>query len=116
MRYLLLVCVEEIADPVEEPYDDAAEIERWVTAHDGSGARVWGDRLADAAESRVVRIRAGGATVEAGPLHPAHAAIAGLDILECGSLDEAVAIALDHPMARGGVLEVRPFFDWKAES
>ncbi|WP_062519043.1 YciI family protein [Demequina silvatica] len=112
MRYLLLVCVEELVDPADPPPDDA--IETWVATHDATGARVWGDRLADASESRVVRIRAGGATVEPGPLHPAHGAIAGLDILECASLEDAIAVALDHPMAREGVLEVRPFYDWDA--
>ncbi|WP_062462450.1 YciI family protein [Demequina soli] len=112
MRYLLLVCTEELVDPAEPPPDDA--IDTWVATHDASGARVWGDRLADPAESRVVRIRAGGASIEPGPLHEAHRAIAGLDILECGSLDEAVEVALAHPMAREGVLEVRPFYDWGA--
>ncbi len=105
----MMVCTEPIEDPAGGPDD----IDRWVEAHDASGARVWGDRLAEASEARVVRSRGAGQSVVPGPLHAAHAAIAGIDILECASLDEAVAIALDHPMARGGVIEVRPFYDWQ---
>ncbi|WP_296667336.1 YciI family protein [Demequina sp.] len=102
-------------ETVDDPAGGPDDIDRWVEQHDASGARVWGDRLADAGESRVVRVRGAGATVEPGPLSDAHRAIAGIDILECDTLDEAVAIALDHPMARGGVLEVWPFYDWAAE-
>ncbi len=111
MRYLMLVCTEAVDDPAGGPDD----IDRWVAEHDGSGARVWGDRLADASDARVVRVRGAGTTIDRGPLHAAHGAIAGIDILECDSLDEAIAIALDHPMARGGAIEVRPFYDWGAE-
>lgn len=111
MRYLLLVLTEPIDAPVAEELD----IEAWVTKHDASGARVWGDRLADAAEARTIRVRASGETIEDGPFQDAHLAIAGLDILECGSLEEAVQIGLEHPMARGGVIEIRPFYDWDAE-
>ncbi|SEJ08564.1 YciI family protein [Demequina mangrovi] len=112
MRYLLLVCTEQIDDPAGGPDD----IERWVSTHEASGARVWGDRLADTSESRVVRVRGTGTTVEPGALHRDFESIAGIDILECASIDEAVAVAADHPMARHGVLEVRPFYDWDADA
>ena len=59
-----------------------------------------------------MRIRKGGTLVTDGPFAEAHEAIAGFDILECASIEEAVAIALEHPMAREGVIEVRPFYDW----
>ncbi len=111
MRYLMLVCTEPIEDPAGGPDD----IERWVETHNASGARVWGDRLAEPAQSRLVRVRASGGTVEPGPLDPAHAALAGIDILECDTLEQAVEVARDHPMARGGVIQVWPFYDWDAE-
>lgn len=110
MRFLMLVCIETVDDPAGGPND----IDRWVSTHDASGARVWGDRLGEAAEARTVRVRGAGPRIETGPLHEAHYAIAGLDILECDSIDDAVVIALDHPMARDGVIEVRPFYDWGA--
>ncbi|MFV0287586.1 MAG: YciI family protein [Demequina sp.] len=111
MKYLMLVLTEPVDDPAGGPDD----IDRWVSTHDASGARVFGDRLADAAEARTVRVRGAGLTVAPGPFHPSHGDIAGIDLLECASLDEAVAIAADHPMARLGAIEVRPFYDWDAE-
>ena len=35
--------------------------------------------------------------------------VAGFDVVECTDLDEAIEVACRHPMARLGVLEVRPF-------
>jgi hypothetical protein len=112
MKYLMLVAVEPIDDPITPPEGD---IERWVETHDSSGARFYGDRLAPASQSKVVRARRNGNLVTDGPLAEAHEHIAGFDILEAASMDEAVAIALDHPMAKEGVIEVRPFFDWDAQ-
>lgn len=111
MQYLMLVMTEPIDKPVAEELD----IESWVTRHDASGARLFGDRLADASEAVTVRVRADGTQVKPGPASPAHAAIEGLDILEAPSLDEAIAIATEHPMARGGLIQVWPFFDRDAE-
>jgi len=111
MKYLLLVGTEQITDRVEGPDN----IEEWVAENDASGARFWGDRLAPSEQAKTVRIRKGGTLVTDGPFAEAHESIAGLDILECDSIEEAVRIALDHPMARDGVIEVRPFYDWSAE-
>jgi hypothetical protein len=44
---------------------------------------------------------------------PAAAAGATFDILKCDDLDEAIAIATQHPQANGGKLELRPF--WTGE-
>ena len=112
MKYLMLVATETVEDPIELPDDD---IERWVETHDASGGRFFGDRLAPASQAKVVRARRSGVMVTDGPLAEAHEQIAGFDILECDSLEEACAIAVDHPMAKHGVIEVRPFFDWSTE-
>ena len=112
MKYLLLIIEERVDDPIELPDDD---IDRWVSTHDASGARFYGDRLAPASQSKVVRARKTGNMVTDGPLAEAHEHIAGLDIVDADSIEEAVAVALDHPMAKRGVVEVRPFFDWSTE-
>jgi hypothetical protein len=31
-------------------------------------------------------------------------------VIECASLDEAIEVAAKHPMARFGMLEIRPFW------
>jgi len=109
MKYLMTVIVEKIEDPTD---DEGKDIELWVSEHDADGSRFWGDRLAPASQAKTVRIRKGGTLVTDGPFAEAHEAIAGFDILECDSMDEALAVAADHPMSRGGAIEVRPFYDW----
>jgi len=37
-------------------------------------------------------------------------ALGGCDLIECGSLDEAVEIAANHPIAAFGTIEVRPLW------
>ncbi|MDE0572219.1 YciI family protein [Demequina sp. B12] len=111
MRFLMLVMTEPIDDPL--PGED--DVEPWVQRHDASGARVFGDRLAPARQAKTVRLRQAGTLVTDGPFSQKHEQIAGLDVLECDSIDQAVEIARDHPMARLGVIEVRPFYNWQAE-
>jgi hypothetical protein len=43
-----------------------------------------------------------------GPFAETKEWIAGFDLLECASLEEAIRIASRHPMARFGRIEVRP--------
>ena len=45
-----------------------------------------------------------------GPFAETREWIAGFDILECADLDEAIKVASEHPMARHGRLELRPFW------
>ncbi len=45
-----------------------------------------------------------------GPFAETREWIAGVDILECADLDEAIAVAADHEMARRGRIELRPFW------
>ena len=46
-----------------------------------------------------------------GPFTEAKEQIGGFDILECADLDQAIEVASKHPVARYGMLEVRPFVD-----
>jgi hypothetical protein len=45
-----------------------------------------------------------------GPFAETKEVVGGFDILECGSLEEAVEIAAEHPIAQMGTIEVRPFW------
>jgi hypothetical protein len=45
-----------------------------------------------------------------GPFAETKEAVGGFDLLECGSLEEAVEIAATHPMAEAGTIEVRPLW------
>ena len=108
MRYLMFVAT----DPDAEPYDpDADNVDVWVDKHDASGKRVMGERLRPVEDATTVRRRGGKVIVTDGPFAESREWIAGFDILDCADLDEAIAIAAEHPMARFGRLELRPFWE-----
>ncbi|GAB3782490.1 YciI family protein [Dyella agri] len=107
MRYMMFV----VHDPAAEPYTPELDnIGEWVADTSASGARITGDRLRPPAHAKTVRVRAGKALVSDGPFTEAKEWIAGFDLLDCASDDEAVAIAARHPMARFGSIELRPFW------
>jgi hypothetical protein len=105
-RYMLLVCTDPAVDPGEthmEPVDS------WVSETDSRGIRLFGSELAQPGAARTVRGREQDAIVTDGPFAETKEQIAGFDVLDCADLDEAIAVAAKHPMARGGLLELRPF-------
>jgi hypothetical protein len=108
MRYLLLICV----DPGIEPPADMPDIEAWFTEIERRGAtRVLGDQLDGPGDARSVRVRGGSIVTTDGPFAETKEFVAGFDVLDCDSLETAVALAAQHPVAQFGTVEVRRF--WK---
>ena len=107
MRYLMLVCGDPSAEPFDPTQDNVAE---WVSTNDRNGTRIIGHRLADIGTARTVRVRRGKLLVTDGPFAETKEWIAGFDLLECQSMDEAIQVASQHPMARFGRIEVRPLW------
>ena len=110
MEFLLFVCNDPTA-PEYVPAEDT--IEEWVTDLDHRGARTGGDRLRPASDAVTVAVRNGETVVSAGPFIESDDRLAGFDTIRCADLDEAVAIAAKHPMARFGRIEIRPI--WSME-
>jgi hypothetical protein len=110
MKYLMLVCVDPALDPAQVDPDEMP-VEQWVDEHDGTGVRVLGCRVRPAADSTTVRVRRGELLVTDGPFGETKEQIAGFDVLDCKDLDHAIEVARQHPMARGGYLELRPFWE-----
>lgn len=105
MKFLMLVMV----DPsLEEPDEELITIEQWVDETYGNGKATDGDRLRPPADAKTIRRRGGRAIVTDGPFIESHEWIAGFDILECESVDEAIEVASRHPMAARGAIELRP--------
>ncbi|MEP7764839.1 YciI family protein [Sanguibacter sp. 25GB23B1] len=104
MEYILFIATDPDAEPYVEAEDNIAE---WVANLDGLGRRLQGDRLRPVEEARTVRVRAGERIVTDGPFTESKEWIAGYDLIEATDLDEAIAIAAAHPMARFGRIEVR---------
>jgi hypothetical protein len=114
MKYLLLVCWDaERMDAQEEPAAGAAEEKEsfpWLDDVQARGAWITGDQLAPPRRARTVRVRGGKKLVTDGPFVTTKEALGGFDLIECGSLDEAVEIAAAHPIAEFGTIEVRPLW------
>jgi hypothetical protein len=115
MKYLLLVCWDaERMDAQTEPEPGSAPEEDegfpWVDDLQERGIWLTGDQLAPPRRARSVRVRDGKTIVTDGPFAETKEAVGGFDLIECGSLEEAVEIAASHPMAEAGTLEVRPLW------
>ena len=106
-RYLMLVCTDPAVDPRELARTEPAG--PWAAEMDGRGIRLFGSELEPPSAARTVRVREKRAIVTDGPFAETKEQIAGFDVLECADLDEAIEAAARHPMARVGILEVRPF-------
>jgi len=112
MRFLMFVC----RDP-SIPFgpDDRAtiggEVEAWVSEMQERGIRLHGDVLAPVESTATVRVRDGGTIVEDGPQWHSGVPASGFNLLECAGLDEAIEVSAAHPIARFGLIELRPIVE-----
>ncbi|MCQ4207446.1 nuclear transport factor 2 family protein [Streptomyces longispororuber] len=112
MKYMLLVCADDTVETGDTPESPVVPIEQWVEELGVERrVRLHGHRLRPPADAVTVRVRDAEVLRTDGPFAETKEYIAGFDVLECGSLDEAVEAAARHPMAAGGAMEVRPFWD-----
>lgn len=105
MEYMLFICTDPDG---EEPAPGDMTIEQWGADVDARGAWLHGDRLRPVEAATTVRRRGDEVLLSDGPFAETREHIAGYDVIEAADLDEAVAIAAAHPMARAGRVEVRP--------
>ncbi|WP_019068946.1 YciI family protein [Streptomyces hokutonensis] len=110
MKYMLLVCGDDTADA-----SGMAPVEPWVEELGDRGVRLHGHRLALPADAVTVRVRGGEVLRTDGPFAETKEYVAGFDILECDTLEEAVEAAAKHPVATIGAMEVRPFWPMDGE-
>jgi hypothetical protein len=114
MKYLMFVCwgSDQMNAQTEPGPDEEREEEGfpWLDDLQARGIWVTGDQLAPPRRARSVRVRDGKTIVTDGPFTETKEAVGGFDILECGSLEEAVEIAAGHPIAQFGTIEVRPLW------
>ena len=114
MKFMMLVCVDptrfaedEAPDTSETPTTDNSGSFPWLDDVTARGIRLHGDRLRPAEEAKTVLVRDGEVLVSDGPFAETKEIICGYDMLECGSLEEAVQVAAAHPVAAFGKIEVR---------
>jgi hypothetical protein len=113
IRYMMLVCTDPAVDPRE--FENIEPVDPWVAEMNGRGVRLYGSELEPPGSARTVRVREKHAIVTDGPFAETKEQIAGFDVLECADLDEAIEVASRHPMARLGMLEVRPFWPFEED-
>ena len=114
MRYLLLVCLgEDFHMSSQDQAQMGPATDAWVTEMDGKGARLFGSQLEGPEQARTVRRKGAQLMVTDGPFAETKEEVAGFDVLECADLDEALEVAAKHPMAKFGILELRPFWPFE---
>jgi hypothetical protein len=107
MRYIMFVAVDQ--DPDQSPAP-LPSVDEWFDVINTNNQWIAGDRLRPVEEAKLVRVRNGEVLVTDAAFTESKEWIGGFDILECASMEEAIAIAAKHPMARGGRIEVREFW------
>ncbi len=103
MQYVMLVRVDPEL-PVPESHADPSA---WVDEGSRTGMRVEGGPIEETPAAKVVRVRDRETLVSDGPFAEFAEYIAGYDLLEADSLEQAADYASRHPVAEFGALEVR---------
>ncbi len=112
MRYLLLIGGER-ATTRGRPSKDVCEADdavAWAEEMTRRGVLVSGEVLHPPSDATTVRVRDDEVLLADGPFAETKEQIGGLSVIECADLDEAVAVAAAHPVARYGMVEVRPLW------
>ena len=111
MQYLLLVYTDPaIMDEVpEETFDeDMRGCLQHADALREKGTMLDSQQLEPPAKARTVRVRNGRASILDGPFAETKEVLAGFNLIEADSMEEAVRIAREMPWTRYGSIEVRP--------
>lgn len=114
MRFLLLVYIDEglRAELSPRDYDDHM---RDCLQHADQlcerGTLLSFEQLESADTAKSVRVRRGRNTVLDGPFAETKEMLAGFNLIEADTIDEAVRIAQEFPWTRYGCIEVRPVRD-----
>lgn len=114
MEYLLLVYTDDVLHTAL-PQEEYASRMRGCLQH-ADELRTEGKlkdfrQLEDKTTAKSVRIRNGKTTVLDGPFAETKEVLAGFNLIEADSLEEAVEIATHIPWAQTGCIEVRPVRD-----
>lgn len=106
MKFMMFVTTDAEAEIIHKKPAGADE---WVAK--AGAKRITGNRLRPTAEAKTVHVENGRTIVSDGPFAESKEVIVGFDILECDSIEEAIATAAKHPLAdKKGRLEVRAFW------
>jgi hypothetical protein len=117
MKYLALIYTDESDWDALSDDERSATYARYRAFGESAGAKMLGGaELGPNATATTVRVRDGETVVTDGPFVETKEALGGFYVLECDTIDEAVALAAQIPGAETGAIEVRPgYVDASAE-
>ena len=111
MKYMLLIYQNPAGWQALTEDDKKAvmrDVEELMGELEASGEWVGGEALAEAARSKIVRVRDGVTAVTDGPFAEAKEQMVGYCIVDCATPERAVEVAARWPDARFWAMEVRP--------
>lgn len=111
MKFLLLLYSDAAAEAALGPEGRGTMVEdhrRFSSTLRERGAMVLGEALEGPEATRTIRFDGDSPIVADGPFLEAKEALGGLYVLDCASLDEAVAFAKQVPRSPGLVVELSP--------
>lgn len=114
MQYLLLVYVDDklLGELPPEAFDaEMRQCLRHADEMQSDGKLVSFQQLEAPATARSVRVRDGKTSVLDGPFAETKEVLAGLNLVEAESIEEAVRMAQEFPWVRYGCIEVRAVRD-----
>ncbi len=113
MRYLLLIGGEDdgSSDVTSKDVCSAADAMAWAEEMTRRRVLLSGEVLRPPSDATTVRVRDGEVLLADGPFAETKEQMGGFNVIECANLDEALEIAASHPVARHGMVEVRPIWE-----
>lgn len=115
MKYLLLICYDEVAESKKTPEQFGAEMSAYMeftNAVKQAGVYIGGEALQPTTTATTVRVQGGQILTTDGPFAETKEQLGGYYLLDCKNLDEAIQWAAKIPGASEGSIEVRPIMDF----
>jgi len=111
MKYVLLICDDEVDAPTNEQLAADPVHTAWLDDLDRRGGVISMGRLRPVVDATTIRVRDGETLISDGPFAETKDFVGGFLMVECADLDEAVEIAAGHPYAQRGSVEIRPVWE-----
>jgi hypothetical protein len=114
MKYLLLLYDDSAAINALAPGDRRAMVDAhiaYAARLRELGAYVYGDPLDDPETARTLRFDGAAATVTDGPFLESKEALGGFYVIDCPTVEDAIALTAEVPRSPGLVAELRPIPD-----
>ena len=108
MRYLLMISSDEELARKAMAAGDFAGFAAWLDDLERRGVLEAHQGLHPSPTATTVRVRDHEVLLTDGPFIEGREQIGGFALIDCADLDEAIAIAADHPAAAIGQVEIRP--------